>query len=184
MDTPGVLIVSAPSGAGKTSLTRALVNTRDDIGLTVSHTTRPIRAGEENGVHYYFVDQAGFEQMVADNLFVDHAVGFGNRYGTSVAAIEARLQEGKHAILEIDWQGARRVRQAFPQAVSVFIMPPSLEALEQRLRDRGQDSDKVIARRMQEARNEISHREEFDLVIINDDFDEALAQLNATLDTL
>ncbi len=184
MDAPGVLIVSAPSGAGKTSLTRALVDARNDIGLTVSHTTRPIRSGEKDGVHYYFVDHSVFEQMVDDGLFVEHAVVFGNRYGTSIAAINARLQEGRHAILEIDWQGARRVREAFPNAVSVFIMPPSLEALEQRLRDRGQDSDEVIARRMQEARNEISHREEFDLIIVNDDFDEALAQLNATLDKL
>ena len=184
MVSPGVLIVSAPSGAGKTSLTRALVASRNDIGLTVSHTTRPMRSGEENGVHYHFVDHADFEQMVEQDLFVEHAMVFGNRYGTSIQAIEERLSEGKHAILEIDWQGARRVRQAFSAAVSGFIMPPSLDALEQRLRDRGQDSDEIIANRMQAARSEISHKDEFDQIIVNDNFDQALAQLTAAVDGL
>ncbi len=184
MDSPGVLIVSAPSGAGKTSLTRALVESRQDVGLTVSHTTRPIRPGEESGVHYHFVDHAQFEEMVESGQFVEHAVVFGNRYGTSVQAIEDRLNEGKHAILEIDWQGARNVREAFPRAVSVFVMPPSLEALEQRLRDRGQDSEEVIAHRMQAARSEISHSNEFDKIIVNDDFEQALAQLTAAVDGL
>jgi len=170
MDSPGVLIVSAPSGAGKTSLTRALVASRENVGLTVSHTTRPIRPGEESGVHYHFVSHESFEKMVQQGLFVEHATVFGNRYGTSIQAIDERLAEGKHAILEIDWQGARRVRDAFPAAVSVFIMPPSLEALEQRLRDRGQDSENVIANRMQAARSEISHKDEFDQIIVNDDW--------------
>jgi len=176
--------VSAPSGAGKTSLTQALVARRNDLGLTVSHTTRAQRPGETDGVHYYFVDHEKFEQMIADGEFVEHALVFGNRYGTSLAAIEAQLSRGRHAILEIDWQGARRVRQRFPGVMSVFIMPPSLDILEQRLRDRGQDSDAVIERRMQEAQSEMSHREEYDRIIINADFDSALAELSDALATL
>lgn len=176
--------MSAPSGAGKTSLTQALVTRRNDLGLTVSHTTRAQRPGETDGVHYYFVDHEKFGQMIEDGEFVEHALVFGNRYGTSLAAIEAQLSQGRHAILEIDWQGARRVRQRFPGVMSVFIMPPSLDILEQRLRDRGQDSDVVIERRMQEAQSEMSHREEYDRIIINADFDSALAELGDALATL
>jgi len=177
----GVLILSAPSGAGKTSLARALVSGRNDVGFTVSYTTRSIRPGEKNGVHYHFIDSANFEHMIEADLFVEYATVFGNSYGTSMAAIDQQISRGKHAILEIDWQGARKVREKFPEAVSVFIMPPSLDTLEQRLRDRNQDSDEVIARRMQEARNEISHKDEYDYVIVNDDFDKALNQLEQAL---
>lgn len=184
MQTPGVLILSAPSGAGKTSLAQALISGRADVGFTVSHTTRRQRPGEIDGVHYHFVDQAGFDQMVEEDRFVEYATVFGNAYGTSVAAINQQISAGKHAILEIDWQGARKVREKFAGAISVFVMPPSLDALEQRLRDRKQDSEEVIARRMQEARNEISHKDEYDHIIINDDFNSALQQLNNALSLL
>ena len=184
MATPGVMIVSAPSGAGKTSLTQALVASRDDVGITVSHTTRSQRPGEVDGVHYYFVDQKIFKRMIGEDLFVEYALVFGNYYGTSVNAINDKLRQGKHAILEIDWQGARKVREKFPTALSVFVMPPSLEVLEQRLRDRGQDSDEVIAKRMREAQNEISHNGEYDLIVVNDEFDRALAELDGALSSL
>ena len=184
MTIPGILIVSAPSGAGKTSLARALVSENNQVGLTVSHTTRPIRPGEIGGVHYHFIDRQEFEKMIEQDMFVEYASVFDHYYGTSVAAIRQQLDTGKHAILDIDWQGARKVRGKFPNAVSVFIMPPSLEALEQRLRDRGQDSEEVIARRMGDARSEISHKDEYDFTIVNDDFDRALSQLNGMLASL
>lgn len=184
MCTPGVLIVSAPSGAGKTSLTQALVSSRQDVGITVSHTTRAQRHGEMNGVHYHFVSSGVFEQMIKDDQFVEYATVFGNYYGTSVKAISDQLQQGKNAILEIDWQGARKVREKFPDALSVFVMPPSLVVLEQRLRNRGQDSEEVIARRMREAQNEISHKGEYDIVVVNTEFDHALAELEKALSSL
>jgi guanylate kinase len=187
MDTissQGILVLSAPSGGGKTSLARALVAQRDDVEITVSHTTRGQRPGEQDGVHYYFVDRPGFEAMIEDGAFIEYATVFGNYYGTSVEAIETLILDGKHAILDIDWQGARNVRKRYPAAVSVFVMPPSVAALEQRLRQRRQDSEDVIERRMQEAATEMSHRDEFDVIIINDDFDNALAQLGQVLDDL
>jgi len=184
MTTPGVLILSAPSGAGKTSLARALVARDSDAGLTVSHTTRARRPGETDGLDYHFVDHQTFRQMIEQDLFVEYAKVYDHYYGTSVTAINAQLDAGKHAILDIDWQGARKVREKFPNALSVFVMPPSLETLEQRLRDRGQDSDEVIARRMGVARSEISHKEEYDITLINEDFDHALEQLQATLESL
>ncbi len=184
MTNPGILILSAPSGAGKTSLARALVSSRNDVGLTVSHTTRPQRPGEEHGRDYFFVDHEEFSRMIREDRFVEHAEVFGNFYGTSIDAINALLQSGRHAVLEIDWQGARRVRETYPEAHSVFIMPPSREALEQRLRARGQDSDAVIAKRMCEADSEMSHKDEYDQVIVNDQFDRALSELRQALETL
>lgn len=184
MQSPGILILSAPSGAGKTSLARALVENRDDAGLTVSHTTRPRRPGEADGKDYHFVDHDRFRQMIHDGLFVEHAEVFGNCYGTSLAAIRTLTDAGRHAILEIDWQGARNVRREYPGARSVFIMPPSREALERRLRDRGQDSDAVIEKRMREADSEMGHRQEYDEVIVNEDFAQALDRLNSILSTL
>lgn len=184
MHSPGILILSAPSGAGKTSLARALVEARDDAGLTVSHTTRPRRPKETDGEDYHFVDHDRFRQMIHDGLFVEHAEVFGNFYGTSLAAIRALTDAGRHAILEIDWQGARNVRREYPGARSVFIMPPSREALERRLRDRGQDSDAVIAKRMREADSEMGHSQEYDEVIVNEDFAQALDRLNSILSTL
>ncbi|MGI9316623.1 MAG: guanylate kinase [bacterium] len=184
MSTPGVMIVSAPSGAGKTSLTQALVSSRQDVGVTVSHTTRALRQGEIDGVHYHFVPTVTFEQMIQDDQFVEYATVFGNYYGTSVKAINDQLLQGRHAILEIDWQGARKVREKFPESLSIFVMPPSLAVLEQRLRDRGQDSEQVIARRMREAQNEISHKDEYDRIVVNIEFDHALAELDEALSSL
>jgi len=182
-ENPGtLLILSAPSGAGKSSLARALANARDDVAISVSHTTRVPRPGERDGVDYYFVDRNAFQGMVERGEFIEHAEVFGNFYGTSRAAIEADLAAGRHVVLDIDWQGARRVRALFPQAVSVFILPPSREALLERLRGRGQDSEDVIAARMSRARAEMSHAGEFGFVIENDEFEAALGDLQAVLD--
>jgi guanylate kinase len=181
MSSPGVLILSAPSGAGKTSLARKLVESRQDVGLAVSHTTRPLRPGEEEGIDYYFVDKAKFESMIAADQFIEHATVFGNHYGTSVTAIETLISRGKHAILDIDWQGARNVRRKYPEARSVFVVPPSLTVLEQRLKLRKQDSEEVIASRMRLALDEMNHKDEYDYVIVNDQFDLAFAELAAVL---
>lgn len=181
---PGILILSAPSGGGKTSLAKALVAMRDDAGITVSHTTRKRRPGEENGVHYYFASRQAFEKMIEQDDFIEYAMVFDHCYGTSVKAVEHQIANGRHAILDIDWQGARTVREKFPGAVSVFVMPPSLEALEQRLLERGQDSRDVIARRMKDAADQIGHKDEFDVIIVNDNFETALAELADILDRL
>jgi guanylate kinase len=174
-----LFVVSAPSGAGKTSLVRALLEADSGVQVSVSHTTRARRPGEEDGVHYHFVDRPSFERLVGEGAFLEHARVFDNHYGTSRADIEQRLARGRDVILEIDWQGARQVRERLPYAVSVFILPPSAEALEERLRGRGQDSDEIIARRLAEARAELSHYGEFDYLVVNDDFDTALAELRA-----
>ncbi|GAA0558763.1 guanylate kinase [Halomonas salifodinae] len=174
-----LFIVSAPSGAGKTSLVRELIERLDGIEVSVSHTTRPRRPGEVDGVNYHFVDQPAFEAMIARGDFVEHARVFDNYYGTSRPAVQARLAAGQDVILEIDWQGARQVRQQFPEAPSVFILPPSRAALEQRLTGRGTDDAAVIARRMHDAISEMSHYDEYDHVIINDDFAVALDELCA-----
>ena len=137
---PGILVLSAPSGGGKTSLARALVARRNDVEITVSHTTREQRPGEEHGVHYYFVEKIDFETMIEKGEFIEYAQVFDNYYGTSIKALENLISRGKHAILDIDWQGARNVRRKYADAISVFVMPPSMEALEQRLRERRQDS--------------------------------------------
>jgi len=180
-NAPAVIILSAPSGAGKTSLARRLVARRPDAALAVSHTTRAQRPGETDGVDYHFVDAAAFEAMIAAGRFIEYASVFGNHYGTSKDAIAALLSRGKHAILEIDWQGARAVRRQFPAAKSVFVMPPSLDALEQRLRARRQDADAVIAARMRAAQDEMSHKDEYDCIIVNAQFDRALTELEAVL---
>ena len=177
---PGILyIFSAPSGAGKTSLVKALVESTDGIEVSVSHTTRSPRPGEENGVHYHFVDPGTFEEMVAAGAFLEHARVFDNYYGTARASIESRLKQGMDVILEIDWQGARQVREQFPDCIGLFILPPSRQALEERLRGRGQDDDTIIARRMRDAKSEISHYAEFDYLVINDVFETALAEIKA-----
>lgn len=170
-------VVSAPSGAGKTSLIKALRARMPEIGLSVSHTTRPMRPGEENGVHYHFVDVATFEAMIAEGAFVEHARVFDNYYGTSKAAIAEVLASGQDLILEIDWQGAQQVRAQFPDVISVFILPPSREALRERLFGRGQDDADVIARRLAEATLEMRQHPHYDYLIINEDFSVALAQL-------
>ncbi|MHB8254599.1 MAG: guanylate kinase [Acidiferrobacter sp.] len=181
MNKEGRLIVlSAPSGAGKSSLAKAL-SMDPRFGVSVSHTTRAPRPGEENGVHYHFVDHATFERLVADHAFLEHAEVFGNRYGTTKAAVDTLLGSGRYVILDIDWQGARRIKEMRPQALTIFILPPSLDALEARLRGRGQDGEGVIAQRMAKACDEIAHYAEFDYVIVNDNFDEALADLRALI---
>ena len=172
-----LFVVSAPSGAGKTSLVKALVVRRPGTRLSVSHTTRQQRPGETEGEDYYFVDAAGFETMVAAGGFLEHAEVFGNRYGTGRAQAEALLEAGHDVILEIDWQGAQQVRAAMPECVSIFVLPPSLEELERRLRGRGTDSEETIRRRLGEALGDMSHWHEFDFVVVNADFAAALARL-------
>lgn len=179
MSGGNVFIVTAPSGAGKTSLVSALIEQSADAALSVSHTTRPPRRGEIDGQHYHFVDVDGFHRMTTEGAFVEHAEVFGNFYGTSFAAIDRLLSVDRDVILEIDWQGARQIKSKMPQAISVFILPPSLETLKRRLHKRGQDAPEVIQRRLGEAREEIAHYGDFDYLVINDDFDQALGDLLA-----
>ncbi len=174
-------IVSAPSGAGKTSLLTVLLENADDIGVSVSHTTRVMRSGEQNGVHYHFVDASAFEQMISQGDFLEYARVFDHYYGTSQAAVMAQLASGQDVILEIDWQGARQIRTRFADAVGIFILPPSKATLRERLTGRGQDDEAIIARRMQDAEAEMSHYDEFDYVVVNNDFDTAVADLQAVI---
>lgn len=174
-----LFVVSAPSGAGKTSLVNALRATIPDLTVSVSHTTRSQRPGEQEGQSYYFVGRDQFEKMISAGAFLEYAQVFDHYYGTARSTIEASLAVGIDTLLEIDWQGARQVRTLFPDCASIFIMPPSRQTLEQRLRERGQDHSETIARRMREAISEMSHFSEYDYLIVNDDFDEALAQLRS-----
>jgi len=177
---PGNLyVIAAASGAGKTSLVKALVEADPGIAVSVSHTTRAPRPGEQDGAHYHFVSVEHFQAMIARDAFLEHAKVFDNYYGTARAGIEEHLAQDRDVILEIDWQGARQVRAAFPACVGIFVLPPSRPALEQRLRGRGQDPDEVIARRMRDAVAEMSHYAEFDYLVINDDFQVALDDLKA-----
>jgi guanylate kinase len=179
--TGKLFIFSAASGTGKTSLAKALIERTPDVVFSVSHTTRTPRPGEQHGVHYYYVSREEFDRMVAHGEFVEHATVFGNSYGTSKQAIEDQLKAGKTVILDIDWQGARAIKQWRPEAVSIFILPPSRAALRDRLTNRKQDSEEVIDRRMREAVSEMSHYGEFDYRVVNDDFEAALADLQAIL---
>mgnify|MGYP001814443712 FL=1 len=180
--TNGTLyIISAASGAGKTTLVNAVLQQVDDLEVSVSHTTRAPREGEVDGVNYHFVDKDRFEEMVEASEFIEYATVFGNMYGTSRQHIQEQLLKGKDVILEIDWQGARQIRQLMPDCRSVFIVPPSTEALRQRLTSRGTDDEDIIARRMQEAISEMSHYVEFDYLVIHDDFDEARENLAAII---
>lgn len=172
-------IVAAPSGAGKTTLVRRLLAEDSAIRLSISYTTRTPRTGEENGREYHFVDVATFKQMIAQGDFLEWAEVHGNFYGTSKSWISSEMAAGRDVLLEIDWQGAQQVRQHFPQAIGVFILPPSLEVLAQRLHGRGTDAEEVIARRLAAAGEEMRHVGEFDYVIINDDLEQALADLLA-----
>ena len=172
-----LFIISAPSGGGKTSLVKTLLEAEHEVKLSVSHTTRRARPGEMNGRDYHFVTPAEFEHMLAAGEFLENAVIYGNRYGTSRKWIAEQLKHGCDILLEIDWQGAQQVRELMPGTVSVFILPPSLEALEQRLKGRSQDSPEVVARRLAAARQEIGHVGEFDYVIINEDFNRAAQDL-------
>lgn len=174
-----LFVVSAPSGAGKTSLVKALLEVEPSLRLSVSYTTRAPRQGEEDGVHYHFVDAPTFERMAEAGEFVEFARVFGNAYGTAAKTLREGLDAGADLLLEIDWQGARQVRARFPEAISIFVAPPSLAALETRLRGRGKDSEDVIAARMSQARDELSHHAEYDYLVVNDDFAEALGDLRA-----
>ena len=178
--TPGTLyVVAAPSGAGKSSLVNALIKRLSFVYLSISHTTRTQRSGEEEGEHYHFVAKPEFESMVAKGLLLEHALVFGNYYGTSQAYVEAELNKGHDVILEIDWQGAQQIRRAMPATRSIYIVPPSREALLERLEKRSQDSVDVIGQRMAEAVSEMSHYNEFDYLVVNDDFYKALDELCA-----
>ncbi len=175
-------VISAPSGAGKTTLVRALMLQRPQLRFSVSYTTRARRPGETDGQDYFFVDEARFVAMVKRGEFLEHANVFGRRYGTAQAQVETLLSAGFDVLLEIDWQGARQVRERLPDCRSVFILPPSLPELERRLRNRATDEEAVITRRLAEAREDIAHWAEFDFVIINDRLEEALASLLAIVD--
>ena len=177
--TPGTLyVVSAASGAGKTSLVRWLAANADDLMLSISHTTRPRRDREADGEHYHFVADEEFSSMLEKGDFLESATVFGNRYGTSERWVRGRLSDGVSVVLEIDWQGARQVREVIP-CVGIFVLPPSLETLRGRLKGRGQDSDSVIDDRMRAAVDEMSHYAEFDYLLVNDDFDTACTELRA-----
>lgn len=176
-------IVSAPSGAGKSSLISALLETNPTYAMkvSVSHTTRNMRPGEKDGVHYHFIPKDHFESLIEKDEFLEYAEVFGNYYGTSRVWIEENLSKGIDIFLDIDWQGARQIRKQMPQAKSVFIIPPSNGELERRLNTRGQDSEEVIAKRMSEAKSEISHFDEYDYLIVNDDFDVSLMDFKAII---
>jgi guanylate kinase len=177
MSAGNLFIVCAPSGAGKTSLVNALLEREPDIELSVSYTTREPRRGEEDGRDYHFVDRATFDAMAARGEFLESAEVHGNLYATSQAWLNERMAQGRDILLEIDWQGAAQVRRLMPQAIGVFILPPSLDALRRRLTARGQDSNEVIERRLANAREEIGHLAEFDYVIINHTFEVAVVDL-------
>lgn len=172
-----LFVVAAPSGAGKTSLVRALLERRPDLHFSISCTTRPRRPTEVHGRDYFFLDHEEFRRMIAAGEFLEHAQVFDNYYGTPRGAVEAELARGRNVILEIDWQGAQQVRQSLPAARSIFILPPSAEELERRLRGRATDSETVIARRLADAHADMSHWGEFDYVVVNDVFEKALGDL-------
>jgi len=176
---PTLYILSAPSGGGKSSLARALVERRDDIVTSVSHTTRPLRPGETDGVDYFFVDRVVFEQMVENKELLEYARVFDHYYGTSRKTVEQALAQGRSVILDIDWQGAQQIRHAFSNAVSVYILPPSVEVLTKRLAARGRETPEEIASRLSEAASEMSHYDEYDHILINADFEAALGELEA-----
>lgn len=177
--TAQLYILSAPSGAGKTSLVREACSRLNDLVVSVSHTTRPMRPKDSDGVDYHFVDVDTFHQMIANADFLEHAQVFDNYYGTSHKAIQQTLASGKDVLLEIDWQGADQVRRLIPEACSIYIVPPSREALEHRLRGRASDSDDVIEKRISEAVSDMQHFSNYDYLIINDDFEQATAELCA-----
>ncbi len=172
-----LFIVAAPSGGGKTSLVHQLVQDVDKIQISISHTTRQKRPGEEDGVHYFFVEDTDFEQMIKNHEFIEYARVFDHLYGTSVKQINQRLQQGIDIVLDIDWQGAQQIKHLYPDAVSIFVLPPSLEVLHERLKNRQQDTDHVILNRMLRAQDEMNHYHEFDYLIINDDFAKAAFEL-------
>ena len=184
MHTGNLFLVSAPSGAGKTSIVNAALAADAQLVVAVSHTTRPARGGEVDGKNYHFVSDDGFSQMIDDAAFLEHANVFGKRYGTSKTEVANKREQGQDVILEIDWQGAQQVRQAMPQAISIFILPPSVEALAQRLTSRGEDTQESIAKRLSEARLDMSQAKHFDYLVINEDFDTAVQDFVAIVRTM
>ncbi len=176
-----LFIVAAPSGGGKTSLVDRLTSSMENIIVSVSHTTRDKRPSEVDGEHYFFVDEHMFQQMVVDEAFIEHATVFGHQYGTSHAQIEMRLKQGTDVVLDIDWQGALQIKRCFQHAVSIFILPPSYEALRQRLEARQRDNPDVIETRMQRAQDEMAHYRDFDFLIVNDTFECALSDLRSII---
>ncbi len=182
MSTTCLFTIAAPSGAGKTSLVKALLDKwPDDIAVCVSYSTRKRRPGEVDGVAYHFVDEDRFKAMIDNDEFLEHAQVFDNFYGTARASVEELLASGKHVILEIDWQGARQIKQKLPDTVAIYILPPSLEDLERRLRDRGTDDDAVIERRMRDAYAEMSHYNDAQYLVVNEDFDRARFDLETII---
>lgn len=177
----GLFLITAPSGAGKTSLVRELLRNHQNLRFSISYTTRPRRPNENDGRDYRFVNQAEFDRMVMANEFLEHARVFDHCYGTSRKAVDVELARGHDVLLEIDWQGAQQVRVAMPETVSIFILPPSREELERRLTTRGTDSETVIARRLRDAVTDMSHWREFDYVVVNDDFAQALTALEGII---
>ena len=176
-----LFIIAAPSGCGKTSLVKALLGSSSKLSVSVSHTTRKPRKGEINGENYHFVSKERFGEMISNNDFVEHAEVFGNMYGTARSNINEKLDASIDIILEIDWQGARQVRENMPNSISIFILPPSKNVLLQRLTDRGQDDEETISKRMKNSESEMSHYDEFEYLVINDQFDSALNDLKAII---
>lgn len=181
MNIGKLYIISAPSGAGKTSLVKQLVADLDGLTVSISHTTRPMRPGEAHGQDYYFVTVEDFQAMRQQQAFLEHAQVFDNFYGTAQQTVEENLNRGLDVILEIDWQGAEQIKKLLPDSMSIFILPPSTEVLLQRLRNRGQDGEEIIARRMRDAVTEIRHHDEFDYLVVNDVFDQALTELKSII---
>jgi len=176
-----LFIIAAPSGCGKTSLVKALLGSSSKLSVSVSHTTRKPRKGEINGENYHFVSKERFGEMISNNDFVEHAEVFGNMYGTARSNIKKKLEANIDIILEIDWQGARQVRENMPNSISIFILPPSKNVLLQRLTDRGQDDEETISKRMKNSESEMSHYDEFEYLVVNDQFDSALNDLKAII---
>ncbi|MDB6159038.1 MAG: guanylate kinase [Gammaproteobacteria bacterium] len=172
-----LFVIAAPSGAGKTSLVKALLERKPELHVSISYTTRKMRPTEEDGREYHFVSVADFERLVQQGLLLEYAQVFDNHYGTGRRPVEAELARGNNVVLEIDWQGAQQVRRALPECVTIFILPPSRRSLEERLRNRRTDSEEVIARRLRDAVGDMSHWNEFDYVVVNDDFDKAVNDL-------
>jgi guanylate kinase len=181
MSTGTLYVISAPSGCGKTSLVGCLLRSTQRLCVSVSHTTRPPRPGERPGIDYHFVDKAYFEQLIASHALLEYAEVFGYYYGSSANWIQEKLQSGLDVILEIDWQGAQQIRKQFPSAVTIFILPPSWETLESRLQQRGQDKPAIIKTRLQEAKAEVAHYAEYDYLIVNTHFDQAVSDLQTIL---
>lgn len=176
-DKGNLYVVAAPSGAGKTSLVKALVESMQGITVSISHTTRPMRPGEAHGINYYFVDKSEFQRMVDHDDFLEHATIFDHCYGTSKSWVEQTLADGMDVVLEIDWQGHQQIKSLFPESIGIFILPPSLTALSERLVKRNQDHPEVIKKRLADVKETVSHMQEFEYLVINDEFSQALLSL-------